>query len=393
MTNISDDKQNIEASATDFPDDKQSIEVSTTDFSDEEYEKLMALQFDGYESMSVSDYHNKVRELTDTAEYQDLLERFSNSEKLYEMKDSDETAYFLFYILNPLAIERWKLNEFGGYAAANYPQASDNAAVEYTLTLEILDADALTVEDYDLSRRMAMEEMNDILDDMTISDLRDAEFMQMLLDEEVNNITKMWMTSDLDIEIQYAFRPLGELPEEDMAEWLKERQEEWDRTLAPYVPFGLTYQYDFATDDYKMYFDGKEVKSIYDKKEGLWIAEHSGSGEGIYDENAIELLVVYENGEITGLRDAGEQENNSASVTVTNVSFVSGMGCSDPDCTDVTHHHDCPLDCGDYEHHHNCALDCTIASHHHSGTSTVSGTTQHHTTQSHSGQHHKDDHH
>ena len=392
-TNISDDKQNIEASATDFPGDKQSIEVSTTDFSDEEYEKLMALQFDGYESMSVSDYHNKVRELTDTAEYQDLLERFSNSEKLYEMKDSDETAYFLFYILNPLAIERWKLNEFGGYAAANYLQASDNAAVEYTLTLEILDADALTVEDYDLSRRMAMEEMNDILDDMTISDLRDVEFMQTLLDEEVNNITKMWITSDLDIEIQYAFRPLGELPEEDMAEWLKERQEEWDRTLAPYVPFGLTYQYDFATDDYKMYFDGKEVKSIYDKKEGLWIAEHSGSGEGIYDENAIELLVVYENGEITGLRDAGEQENNSASVTVTNVSFVSGMGCSDPDCADVTHHHDCPLDCGDYEHHHNCALDCTIASHHHSGTSTVSGTTQHHTAQSHSGQHHKDDHH
>ena len=88
-----------------------------------------------------------------------------------------------------------------------------------------------------------------------------------------------------------------------------------------------------------------------------------------------------------------EETHHAESVTVTNVSFVSGMGCSDPDCTDVTHHHDCPLDCGDYEHHHNCALDCTIASHHHSGTSTVSGTTQHHTAQSHSGQHHKDDHH
>ena len=51
-----------------------------------------------------------------------------------------------------------------------------------------------------------------------------------------------------------------------------------------------------------------------------------------------------------------------------NDSFVSGMGCSDPDCTDSSHHHDCPATCGDYDHHHNCSLDCTEASHHHRGT-------------------------
>ena len=47
------------------------------------------------------------------------------------------------------------------------------------------------------------------------------------------------------------------------------------------------------------------------------------------------------------------------------VSFVAGMGCSDPTCTDPSHHHDCPVDCTDYEHHHNCALDCADPSHHH----------------------------
>ena len=47
------------------------------------------------------------------------------------------------------------------------------------------------------------------------------------------------------------------------------------------------------------------------------------------------------------------------------VSFVAGMGCTDPNCTDPGHHHDCPVDCADYEHHHNCALDCAEPSHNH----------------------------
>jgi len=49
------------------------------------------------------------------------------------------------------------------------------------------------------------------------------------------------------------------------------------------------------------------------------------------------------------------------------VSFVAGMGCTDPNCTDPSHHHDCPVDCADYEHHHNCALDCAEPSHNHAG--------------------------
>ncbi len=47
------------------------------------------------------------------------------------------------------------------------------------------------------------------------------------------------------------------------------------------------------------------------------------------------------------------------------VSFVAGMGCTDPNCTDPGHHHDCPVDCADYEHHHNCTLDCAEPSHNH----------------------------
>lgn len=294
-------------------DEKNQNAITATDFSEEEYEKLLALQFDGYESMSVSEYQKKVWGYTDTAEYRNLLERFSQSEKLYAMKDSDETAAFLFYILDPLTAERWQSREFGGAVAADYPQASDNALLEYILTLEILDADALTVEEYDVSRRIAIECLNDILNGMTTSDLRDAQSMQEVIDEEIDSITHMVETSRLNIEIQYTFTPLGELAIEDMEEWQKDRQQEMDRMLAPYVPYGLTYRYDFVTDDYKMYFQGKEVRGIYDEREDLWITEHSGIGEGIYDDNAVEIFVVYENGEITGLREATEKEQEEFS--------------------------------------------------------------------------------
>lgn len=68
--------------------------------------------------------------------------------------------------------------------------------------------------------------------------------------------------------------------------------------------------------------------------------------------------------------------------------FVSGMGCSDPNCTDASHHHDCPADCEDYDHHHSCDLDCTDASHHHEGVNNTNDSGQHHTEQ-----HREDNHH
>ncbi len=40
--------------------------------------------------MSVSEFQNKVWELTDTEEYRNLLEKFSQNTTLYEQKDSNE---------------------------------------------------------------------------------------------------------------------------------------------------------------------------------------------------------------------------------------------------------------------------------------------------------------
>ena len=108
-----------------------------SDFSEEEFDKLLALRFDGYEDMSVSEFHHKVWELTDTEEYRALLERFSQNTALYEQKDRNEIAAFLFYTLEPLTAEKWQTRDFGGGIATDYPGASDNAMLEFVFSLTI----------------------------------------------------------------------------------------------------------------------------------------------------------------------------------------------------------------------------------------------------------------
>lgn len=46
-------------------------------------------------------------------------------------------------------------------------------------------------------------------------------------------------------------------------------------------------------------------------------------------------------------------------------SFMSSMGCSDKDCTDSSHFHDCSEDCSDPAHYHSCESDCNIKEHNH----------------------------
>lgn len=296
--------------ATSAADKEQDLLMPVTDFSEEDYEKLLALQFDGYEDMTVSEYQIKVWELTDTSAYRELLERFSKSEELYGMRDSDETASFLYYVLEPLTAEKWRSRQFDGYAQTHYSEAADNAVLEYIITLEILDANELTVGEYNTTRRYVMQDLNDIINGCSSSDLRDEVRMQEIIDEGINNIISMYGTGRLGVAIEYSFMPLGEISLEDMEEWEKERLEEWDGILAPYVPFGLTYHYDFTTDTYRMFFQGKEVRGIVDEKENIWITDHAGIGVGIYDKDAVELYAVYENGELAGLREgtAREQE-------------------------------------------------------------------------------------
>lgn len=196
-------------SAADSSREKNTIH--DTDFSDEEFDKLLALQFDGYEDMSVSEFHNKVWELTDTKEYRNLLEKFSQNTTLYEQKDSNEIASFLFYTLEPLTAEKWQTRDFGGSMSTDYPGASDNAMLEFVFSLTIQNADTLTVGEYNAARLGVANGLQNILQGKTEEQLQNNSFMQEAIHTEIEKLNEQWNTDKLQISVEYFFMPLSEL--------------------------------------------------------------------------------------------------------------------------------------------------------------------------------------
>ena len=83
----------------------------------------------------------------------------------------------------------------------------------------------------------------------------------------------------------------------------------WDVTLAPYAPFGLTWTFDDPDLDgngLTMTWEGHEVRGVYDEELHTWITEHAG--DSTFGPDAVELYTVYEDGKLTGLRLATEEE-------------------------------------------------------------------------------------
>lgn len=292
---------------------EKTVSIPDTDLTEQEYEMLLALKFDGYEKMSISAYRDKVWKETDTEQYHDVINRFFQDEAIYEkyetMKgtDSNETYDFLYNVLGPILSGRQSVR-FNGGAVTDFASASDNATLEYTGILTTLDADVLTVGEYISARHMIGKEMGNALRDLSVSELRDEERMKIYIDELILNITMTVSSDQMHVDIEYIYVPLNGVSVDEMGDSEKERRDEWEKLMAPYVPFGLTYEYDWDTDDYKMFFNGKEVRGIYDEEENVWISEHAGIGENIYAADAVELFVVYENHRIAGLREATVQE-------------------------------------------------------------------------------------
>ena len=197
--------------ATSAADGREEKNIFTdTNFSQEEFDKLLALQFDGYEDMSVSEFQNKVWELTDTEKYRDLLEKFSKDTVLYEQKDQNETASFLFYTLEPLTAERWQTRDFGGYAATDDSGISDHAILEFVFSLTIQNVDTLTVGEYNAARLGVADGLQNILQGKTKEQLRNDSWMQETIQAEIEKLKRQWNTDQLQISVEYFYQPLSE---------------------------------------------------------------------------------------------------------------------------------------------------------------------------------------
>ena len=187
---------------------------SDSTFTSVEHEKLLALRFNGYEEMTVAEFRDKVGAVTDTKEYTDLFEQLPKDTALQELKDTDEDAEFLFYIL-PLAGEDWKTRSYSGEVTSSY--TGDKARLEYSFTLTILNPDALWVKDYNDTRLGVMGVMQDTLRNKTKDELRDEAAIradvQFQIDHLLQNINQ---TAELSAAIEFAYFPLpaaGEKPQ------------------------------------------------------------------------------------------------------------------------------------------------------------------------------------
>ncbi len=177
-------------------------------FSKEDYQKLLALQFEDYRHMKISEFQNKVWEMTDTPEYRSLLERFFKSEALYQQKDSDETAAFLFYVLAPLTKEDWQSHTYSDAASSDLPAGKDNARLEYTYTLTILAADKVMVKDYCDTQVSVKDTMNSMMLNRMKEELQSEEYMLAELKTFVDGILPYFQTPELAVAIEYVYFPL-----------------------------------------------------------------------------------------------------------------------------------------------------------------------------------------
>ena len=83
--------------------------------------------------------------------------------------------------------------------------------------------------------------------------------------------------------------------------------ETWRETIAPYAPFGLSCEVDSATERARLYWNGREIRGVFDPERGMWITEHTGNS--YYPEGAKELIAVYADGQLVGLREANAEES------------------------------------------------------------------------------------
>ena len=95
-----------------------------------------------------------------------------------------------------------------------------------------------------------------------------------------------------------------------MPEGRQEELDALDEALEPYLPFRVWRSYDPTHDEITMTWtdaDGQEypVRGLWDETAGVWITLHAGDG---WPEDAIELIAVYADGELAGLRPATEEE-------------------------------------------------------------------------------------
>ena len=146
---------------------------------------------------------------------------------MQELKDTDEDAEFLFYIL-PMAGDDWKTRSYSGEVTSSY--IGDKARLEYSFTLTILNPDVLLVKDYNDTRLGVMSVMQDTLRNKTKDELRDETAIRADVQFQIDHLLQDTnQTAELSAAIEFAYFPLPAAGEKQQVSGANEQGDQESR--------------------------------------------------------------------------------------------------------------------------------------------------------------------
>ncbi|MEA5066918.1 MAG: M56 family metallopeptidase [Eubacteriales bacterium] len=190
--------------ATLAPAEAAPTSIPGTAFTQREYDKLLALRFDGYEDMSVAQFRERVWVATDTPEYPALLERFCEDDQLRDMSDTNDIARFIFDELKPLT-SPVRSSIFFRASVPRHFDGADDARLEYSGQIEIADAAKLTVRAYGEAKKGFMADVEAFVNGLSEAQLRDGPGANQAIDSEIARLTAKWSGDALSIRIEEPF--------------------------------------------------------------------------------------------------------------------------------------------------------------------------------------------
>lgn len=265
-------------------------ESAETILTKEEYNEIKSLQFEGYKDMTISEYRKKAMEFTDTIEHRNKIEKISHNESLYNLRYQDEVANFFFNLYQPVTAENYEDRTFN-HAVYIMKNGKSICSLEYQIIRTLYNPEKVTMKEHETALKGIMNGLEEFLQSKSLEQLTE-ETIYIEIEKECNRLSKLFETDAIGFLIESKYQT--ELPN-------KEARDEFQKTIQPYLNVGLIY--DEYTFD--MYWNGKEVRVLYDLETNNYITLHLGTG---FSEDAVDLYAVYKNGVLIGLREATKEE-------------------------------------------------------------------------------------
>lgn len=164
--------------------------------------ELLALRFDDYETMSISEYREKARGVIEEneAQYLPLIERVRSDNEIQEMQHTNADAYFIANILIPTIAEKWNTWSF----SASF--TSEVYMAEYTISYSILNADNITMKERNRAIAAIRDGIQEVLGSRTDGQLTDEAETQAALDNKIKELTEKYSSNSFQLETDLSYR-------------------------------------------------------------------------------------------------------------------------------------------------------------------------------------------